>query len=95
MTHHVAYSLYEVPASVGGSPGVTYVVTHEGVVIFTREYIRHVRLVQLCPYKHEQIAWGGVLTAQGQWVRRSYDFGDAPDFDTREFVVGLLQQVIG
>jgi hypothetical protein len=95
MSKYIAYSLYEIPASPNGIPGITFVVTHEGVVIFAREYIRHVRLAQLSPYGHAQIAWGGILTAEGLWARRSYDFGDAPDLDAREFVVELLQKILG
>jgi hypothetical protein len=90
----VSYSLYEVPASPIGTPGTTFVVTHDGVVIFVREYMRHVRLVEKSPYSRSQIAWGGILTAGGEWVRRSFDFGDAPDHDAREFVSELLQKVL-
>lgn len=94
MSTPVTYSLYEIPASPAGSPGITYVVTHGGVVIFTREYMRHVRLIQNSPYPKHAVAWGGVLNSEGHWIRKSFDFGDAPDIDTRDFVVELLQKVL-
>jgi hypothetical protein len=95
MSASITFSLYEVPANPLGIFGITYVVTNDGVVIFTREYMRHVRLVQMSPYPKYTIAWGGILTGDGQWVRKSFDFGDAPDMDSREFVVELIQKVLG
>jgi len=95
MSSHVAYSLYEVPANSAGTAGITFVVTHEGVVIFTKEYMRHVRLADKSPYPRHNIAWGGILTPRGEWVRRSFDYGDAPDRDAREFVVELIGKVLG
>lgn len=94
MTHNTTYSLYEVVAKAGGTPGITYVVTDGGVVVFTKEYMRHVRLVEKCPFPKDSIAWGGILSPEGLWVRRSYDFGDAPDIDSREFVVDLINKVL-
>ncbi len=94
MTKHITYSLYEVPANPIGTAGITYVVTDQGVVVFTREYMRHMRLVERSPFPRHCIKWGGILNAEGQWVRRSFDFGDAPDPDTREFVVDLINKVL-
>lgn len=94
MSNHVQYTLYEIPANAAGTPGATYVVTHDGVVIFTREYTRHVRLVEKSPFPKHSIAWGGILNPDGHWVRRSFDYGDAPDTDAREFVVELIGKVL-
>lgn len=69
-------------------------VTDHGVVVFAREYMRHVRLVEKSPYPKHQIAWGGILNEHGHWVRRSFDFGDAPDTDTRDYVVEMIQKVL-
>lgn len=88
------FSLYEVPANLAGTPGITFVVTREGVVVFTKEYMRHVRLVEKSPFPRHSIAWGGILNAEGQWVRRSFDFGDAPDLDSREYVVELIGKIL-
>ena len=37
-----------------------------------------------------EVAWGGILDATGNWVRRSMDFGDADSSEEREAVVALL-----
>lgn len=80
----------EIPAHKGGTPGVTFVVSQRGVVIFTREYTRHVNLVDRSGYPRDHIVWGGIMTPEGDWVRRSFDFGDAPDFESREQAVELI-----
>lgn len=89
------YSLLEVPASRHGNPdGITYLVTCDGTVLFTREYIRHRHLLARTHFPFYTIAWGGVLTDSGEWVRRSYDFGDAPDPESRDTVVAIIQNKI-
>lgn len=94
LAHH-GYSLIETPASRGGnSDGITYLVTCEGNIVFTREYIRHRHLLARTRFPFYTIAWGGVLTDSGEWVRRSYDFGDAPDPESRDIVVALIQRAL-
>lgn len=89
------YSLLEVPASRSGNPdGVTYLVTCDGTVLFTREYVRHRLLLSRTRFPFYTIAWGGVLTDSGEWVRRSYDFGDAPSPESRDAVVDLIRHAL-
>ncbi|HSQ40779.1 MAG TPA: hypothetical protein VLM37_00710 [Fibrobacteraceae bacterium] len=90
----MSFSLLEIPANSSGQSGVTFVVTDQGVVVFTREYIRHVTLADKSPYNRSQVAWGGILTPRGEWVRRSFDFGGPPDPEAREFVTELIQKVL-
>lgn len=82
----------EIPAKPGGSPGITYVVTCQGIVVFTQEYDRHAALVERSPFSKYDIAWGGILTDDGRWVRQSLDFGDAPSLEQRETVTHLIQR---
>lgn len=88
------FSLLEISADPSGSPGITYVVTHSHVIVFTREYTRHVRLTSKSPYSKSDIAWGGILDRSGQWVRKSLDFGDAPNLDDREKVIELINALL-
>lgn len=89
------YSLLEIPAARGGNTdGITYLVTCDGTVVFTREYLRHRHLLARTRFPFYTIAWGGVLTSSGEWVRRSYDFGDAPDPESRDVVVALIQRTL-
>jgi len=41
-----------------------------------------------------EVAWGGILDATGNWVRRSIDFGDADSVEEREAVVALLARAL-
>jgi hypothetical protein len=41
-------------------------------------------------YSIEEISWGGILDTRGNWIRRSIDYGDAPNKDLREIVRSLL-----
>ncbi len=88
------FSLLEISADPSGTPGITYVVTHSNVIIFTREYTRHVRLASKSPFSKLDIAWGGILDRGGQWVRRSLDFGDALNLEDRERVVELIGSLL-
>ncbi|MCR5027805.1 MAG: hypothetical protein K6A31_00930 [Fibrobacter sp.] len=42
----------------------------------------------------DDIAWGGILNDRGDWVRRSYDFGDAPTVEIRNEVISAIQEEI-
>ena len=87
------YTLLDVPASRNGNlDGITYLVTCDGTVVFTREYLRHRHLLARTRFPFYTIAWGGILTDMGEWVRRSYDFGDAPDPESRDAVVSLIRR---
>jgi hypothetical protein len=75
----------------GQHPGVTFVVSHNQTVLWTPEYTRHVLVTKYGGFVKEQIAWGGILNEMGQWVRPSFDFGDAPNPQERAKVVQLLK----
>lgn len=86
-----SFQLHPIAALPGGTPGITYIVSTKGVVYYTREYIRHSSLLSRSGETRENIAWGGILTSEGEWVRRSFDFGDAPNPDVRDLVVAMIK----
>jgi len=88
-----AYRTEEIPA-MGMMPGITYVVTKGNVILWTREYTRHIILTQRSGRTRDEIAWGGILDQDGQWVRKSFDFGDAPTREQRERVTEILQGLV-
>lgn len=79
-------------AAENGSGGITFLVTNGGRIFYTCERIPHRSLLARSHYSAKDIAWGGVLTEQGDWVRPSGDFGDAPDPEIRNSVVFQIQE---
>ena len=71
---------------------VTFLVSKMGVIVITREYTSHRELLSRTQFSAAEIAWGGVLTATGSWVRQSFDFGDAPDAAMRDRVISDIQK---
>lgn len=88
-----AYRTEEIPVS-GMMPGITYVVTKDNIILWTREYTRHIILTQRAHRIRDDIAWGGILDAEGNWVRKSFDFGDAPTREQRDRVTEILQGLV-
>jgi hypothetical protein len=84
------FILIEIPVREGSQPGITFIVSNIGQVFYTREYTRHVYVQMQSMEPRENISWGGVLTAQGKWIRKSYEFGDAPSEHIRQIVVKLI-----
>lgn len=84
----------EIPVSDGDSSVVTFIVTRDGRIFFTRERIRHLALLSRTLCSQNEIAWGGVLTDKGSWIRQSYDFGDAPNSQIRNDVIFKIQKVL-
>jgi hypothetical protein len=84
----------EYPSKGRTREGITFLVAEDKHVLFTREYTRHRTLLERTEYPMAEIAWGGILTEAGTWVRRSFDFGDAPDPETREEVVLSIQKAV-
>jgi hypothetical protein len=82
----------EYPCTGKNRDGITFLVSFDGVILFTREYTRHRAFADQTGYSLSDIAWGGILTEKGTWVRRSFDFGDAPDPEIREQVVFSIQK---
>ncbi len=72
--------------------GVTFLVTNSGRIFYTCERIPHRLLLAKSSYSAKDIAWGGVLTEQGDWIRPSGDFGDAPNPEVRNAVVSQIQE---
>jgi hypothetical protein len=83
-------SIQEIKAQ-GNIEGITFIVSDSGVVIFTREYTRHILLMQRASFTKNQIQWGGILNQEGAWMRASYDFGDAPLMSDRELAVLMIK----
>ena len=82
----------DVPQAVGA--GVTYIVTQSHEILWTPIYTRHRFVQELSGVPWAGIAWGGILTMDGNWVRGSYDFGDASDEKERETVRALLVKAL-
>lgn len=80
----------DVPQASGA--GVTYIVTHGNEVLWTPIYTRHRFIQEVSGIPWAGIAWGGVMTTQGDWVRASYDFGEADTLEERDRVVELIAQ---
>ena len=72
---------------------MSFIVTHENVVIYSREVTKHNLLMLKSGHFPEQIAWGGILDETGDWVRPSIDFGDAPSTSVRAETLGLLNSM--
>lgn len=79
----------DVPEAVGA--GVTFIVSHSNEILWTPLYTRHRFIQENSGIPWAGIAWGGILTTQGEWVRSSYDFGDAPDQADRDEVARLIR----
>jgi len=88
------FEFRELPIKSGNIHKVTYIVTFDNVVYFARELTRHVFLQQHSGYEFNDIVWGGVLKANGEWERKSFDFGDAPSISERESLVQALATLI-
>ena len=88
------YRAREVSAQGSNYSSITYVVAFDGTIIFTRELTRHFKVQQRSGYEYDDIIWGGVLSAEGKWVRKSYDFGDAPTYEDRMMVVELINKAM-
>lgn len=84
----------EYPCKGCNREGITFLVAEDRNVLFTREYTRHRTFLERTEYPIAEIAWGGILTEAGTWVRRSFDFGDAPDPETREEAVLSIQKAV-
>ena len=84
------YTTLELPTIPGAQRGITYLVSSKNVIIFTREYTKHMLLYLRSGIPREEIMWGGILSKSGLWVRKSLDFGDAPDETMRNEVVKIL-----
>ncbi len=74
--------------------GYTFIVAKDGTIYYTGELTRHLSLMWRTSCKMEDIAWGGILNNCGDWVRRSYDFGDAPTLAIRNSVISAIQKEI-
>ena len=74
--------------------GYTFIVANDGTVYYTGELTRHLSLMSRTSCQMEDIAWGGILNDRGDWVRRSYDFGDAPTVEIRNAVISAIQEQI-
>ncbi len=85
------FSLVEIKVPDPNNRGYTYDVTRDGEILVCASYTRHSHLARLALRDSEEIAWGGVLSAEGQWVRGSIDFGDAPDEGTRQQVINAIR----
>ena len=88
----VDYRLRRVDVPNATGAGVTYVVTHANEVLWTPIYTRHRFIQEQSGIPWAGIAWGGILTSQGDWVRGSYDFGDADSLQEREAVRNLISE---
>ena len=92
LSEHFSAEVQEYPCKGSDSSMVTFLVSTTGVILLTREYTSHRELLARTPFSVKEIAWGGVLTDTGSWIRRSFDFGDAPDTATRENVIANIQK---
>jgi len=92
LSKHFSAEVQEYPCKGSDSSMVTFLVSTMGVIVITREYTSHRELLSRTLFSAAEIAWGGVLTATGSWVRRSFDFGDAPDAATRDRVISDIQK---
>ncbi len=86
------YQFRELPTRSGIISKITYVVTFDNVVFFSRELTRHVFLQRESGYEFTDIVWGGILKENGKWERKSFDFGDAPTVEERKNLVESLNQ---
>lgn len=77
----------QVPFSGNAPRGITYIVSEWDEVLWWPFYTRHRWLADAVSLPYAQVSWGGIMDTQGDWVRPSYDFGDAPD-------AALLSQVV-
>lgn len=89
------FQLEPLAAPEDGRPGLTFVVSKAGNVVYTQELTTHKMLTIRSGRVPEDIAWGGVLDPAGNWVRPSVDYGDAPQIETRDTVVNLLRSALG
>lgn len=85
-----SYRLLEVSPPHTKTPGITYIVTIDNVILYCPFYTRHKDVMSFSKYSIEEISWGGILDTRGNWIRRSIDYGDAPNKDLREIVRSLL-----
>lgn len=86
----VDYQLRRVDVPNATGAGVTYIVTHANEVLWTPIYTRHRFIQEESGIPWAGIAWGGILTTRGDWVRGSYDFGDTQEDSEREAVRALI-----
>ncbi len=86
------YTLRRVDEVNFGGKGVTFIVTHGNEILWTPVYTRHRDIQEASQLAWSGIAWGGVMTTQGEWVRRSYDFGDASENNERDIVINLIKE---
>ncbi|MGL1933713.1 MAG: hypothetical protein OCD01_01765 [Fibrobacterales bacterium] len=84
------FEIRELPVRNGNVPKITYIVTFDNSVFFSKELTRHLFLQQASGYEYDDIVWGGVLKEDGTWERKSFDFGDAPTHTDRDVVVSLI-----
>ena len=89
---NIVYKLLEVSPPHTKTPGITYIVTFDNVVLYCPFYTRHKAVMEVSEYSIKEISWGGILDTRGNWVRRSIDYGDAPNKELREVVRNLLAQ---
>jgi hypothetical protein len=88
------YDFREIGIRNGAVKKITYIVTFDNVVFYTKELTRHVFLQQDSGYEFKDIVWGGVLKENLEWERKSFDFGDAKELPDRDFVVSGLKDIL-
>lgn len=83
----------QVPFDGHAPKGITYIVSEWDEVLWWPFYTRHRWLADAVNLPYTQVAWGGILDTQAQWVRASYDFGDAPSGEILSEVVLEIQRL--
>ena len=92
-----SFTIREIPAygmNSGIYDNITFVVSDLGEILFTREYTRHIVVAQRAKVSNSKIAWGGIVSPNGQWIRPSFDFGDAPTVEDRDLVVSIIKSAL-
>ncbi len=86
------YKVIEVRVPNQSPLGITYNVTVNYEILVCPVYTRHKNLQEHSTFSESQMAWGGILTETGHWVRGSLDFGDCHDSAEKEFVLSLIRK---
>ena len=88
----MSYKIIDVQMPDANDMGITYDVTVNFEILVCKSYTRHIALAQVAGFQASNIAWGGILTPDGEWVRKSLDFGDADTEKEREEVIRLIKE---
>jgi hypothetical protein len=86
----MTYKIIEVQMPDPNNMGITYDVTVNFEILVCNTYTRHIALAKVAGFDAATIAWGGILSPTGEWVRQSLDFGEADTEVERDEVVNLI-----